>query len=92
MRVKDYLLSIILNGFLGYLWTLFFMHISEIANSMENTLVVGGIVILIGSVLFFEIVRRVSPFQEYKKTHPINVVGTASFVGMMIVLYTTNWM
>ncbi|MFD1779080.1 hypothetical protein ACFSFW_10415 [Fredinandcohnia salidurans] len=66
MQIKDFSLSIILNAFLGYLWVLFINHIIEIANSMNNTLIIGGLIIIIGSGLFWEIVKRVAPYNEYK--------------------------
>jgi hypothetical protein len=92
MKVKEYALSIILNAFLGYLYVVFIIHIVDIANNMNNVFVFGGIFIVLGTTLFFEIVRRVSPFNEYKKTHPINIVGSSSFIGMVGVIYIFNWM
>lgn len=92
MKVKEYALSIILNAFLGYLYVVFIFHIVDIANNMNNVFVFGGIIIILGTSLFFEIVRRVSPFNEYNKTHPINIVGSTSFIGMVGVIYIFNLM
>jgi phage-related holin len=92
MKVKEYALSIILNAFLGYVFVLFIFHIIEVSNSMDHVLVVGGMIIILGCTLFFEVMRRVSPFNEYKKTHPLNIVGSTSFIGMTAVIYFFNWM
>jgi hypothetical protein len=89
MKKKDYLISIILNAFLGYLWVIFNNHIIKVANSMDNVFVVGGIIIVIGTLLFWEIVRRIAPFNEYKNTHPIKIVGFASFVIVALLLYSS---
>ncbi|MBO1264301.1 hypothetical protein J3A84_04510 [Proteiniclasticum sp. SCR006] len=79
MKSKELALSIILNAFLGYLWIVFIDHIVSVANSMENTFIVGGLLILIGTALFWEIVNRVTPFNEYKITHPVKLAGVISF-------------
>lgn len=85
MKVQEFVWSIVLYGFLGYLWTLFSDHIVSIANSMDNVLVVGGIILLAGTLLFWEIVKRIAPFNEYKNTHPIKLVGLASFIVVVVV-------
>ncbi|MEK3988468.1 hypothetical protein [Robertmurraya sp. FSL R5-0851] len=85
MKTKEFALSIILNAFLGYLWILFIDHIVRVANSMENTFIVGGLIILIGTTLFWEIVKRVTPFNEYKFTHPVKLAGFISF-GVVVVV------
>ena len=82
MKVKEYGLSIVLNAFLGYLWILFINHIVNFANSMNNSFVVGGLIVVLGTVLFFEIVHRVTPFNQYKLTHPIKITGIVSFVSV----------
>jgi hypothetical protein len=79
LKSKELALSIILNAFLGYLWILFIDHIVNVANSMGNTFIVGGLIILIGTALFWEIVNRVTPFNEYKITHPVKLAGVISF-------------
>lgn len=79
MKSKELALSIILNAFLGYLWIVFIDHIASVANSMENTFIVGGLLILIGTALFWEIVNRVTPFNEYKITHPVKLAGVIAF-------------
>ncbi|MFH5836729.1 hypothetical protein ACHAL6_11715 [Proteiniclasticum sp. C24MP] len=85
MKTKEVALSIILNAFLGYLWLLFIDHIVRVANSMENTFIVGGLIILIGTALFWEIVNRVTPFNKYKITHPVKLAGFISF-GLVVVV------
>ena len=85
MKTKELALSIILNAFLGYLWILFIDHIVRVANSMENTFIVGGLIILIGTALFWEIVNRVTPFNKYKITHPVKLAGFISF-GLVVVV------
>ncbi|WP_453996000.1 hypothetical protein [Bacillus nitroreducens] len=52
---------------------------------MEHTFIVGGLIILIGTALFWEIVKRVTPFNEYTFTHPVNLVGLISF-GLVVVV------
>lgn len=85
MKTKEFALSIILNAFLGYLWILFIDHIFRVANSMENTFIVGGLIILIGTALFWEIVNRVTPFNKYKITHPVKLAGYISFCLVVVV-------
>lgn len=79
MKVKDFALSIILNAFLGYLWLLFITHITNVANSMNNPLIVGGTITIIGCLLFYEVFNRVSPFNKHKFTHPVKLSGMISF-------------
>lgn len=79
LKTKGFAISIILNAFLGYLWILFIDHIVRVANTMENTFIVGGLIIIIGTALFWEIVNRVTPFTEYRFTHPVKLAGFISF-------------
>lgn len=91
MKTKEFALSIILNAFLGYLWILFMDHIVRVANSMENTFIVGGLIILVGTALFWEIINRVTPFNEYKITHPVKLAGFISFCLVVVVnLFVLN--
>ena len=85
LKTKEFALSIILNAFLGYLWILFIDHIATMANSMENTFIVGALIILIGSAMFWEIVNRVTPFNKYKITHPVKLAGFIS-LGLVVVV------
>ncbi|KYG26098.1 hypothetical protein AZF04_13520 [Alkalihalobacillus trypoxylicola] len=80
MTVKEYSLSIVLNAFLAYLWILFITHTVNMVNSMNNSFFVGIILIGIGTVLFFEIFHRVTPFNTYKFSHPLRITGVASFI------------
>ncbi|MCR2820435.1 hypothetical protein [Lederbergia panacisoli] len=52
---------------------------------MDNVLIFGGIIILLGTALFWEIVKRVTPFNEYKNSHPVKIVGFVSF-GIVVVV------
>ena len=91
MNMKDYALSIMLNLFLGYLWIIFTDHIVSIANSMNNSFVVGGLIILAGTFLFWEIAGRIRPFHDYKITHPVKLAGFASFAAVIAVhLFVVN--
>lgn len=90
MKVKDYGLSIILNAFLAYLWILFINHIVNLVNSMTNSIIVGALIIGVGSALFFEIVRRVTPFNQYKFPHPLKLTGVASFV-LVVAVHFLGW-
>lgn len=85
MNTKEFVLSIILHAFLGYLWILFIDHLVRIAESTDNTFIVGGFIILIGTTLFWEIVKRIAPFNEYKLTHPVKLAGFISFGVVFIV-------
>lgn len=85
MNKKDFARSIILNAFIGYLWVLFSFHIVRIANSMDNVFFVGGIIMLIGYLLFWEIVKRVTPFKEYKNTHPVKIAGGISLCIVVLI-------
>lgn len=91
MKIKDFALSMLLNGFLGYLWVLFITQIIQIANSLNNTFFVGGLIIIIGSGLFWEIVKRVAPYNEYKFTHPVKITGFISFTIVVVThLFVVN--
>ena len=80
MKVKEYGLSIVLNAFLAYLWILFINHFVNLVNSMNSSFIVGAFIIGLGTALFFEIVQRVTPLNQYKLPHPIRIIGVASFV------------
>ncbi|MCI1593523.1 hypothetical protein [Heyndrickxia oleronia] len=86
MKAKEMVLSIVLNLFLGYLWILFSDHIVSKVNLMNNTFIIGGLILLIGTLLFLEIAQRITPFNNYKFTHPVKLVGYASF-GLIVVFH-----
>ncbi|MCM3213016.1 hypothetical protein WKH57_24625 [Niallia taxi] len=50
MKAKEHGISIVLNLFLGYLWIIFVNHMVVIANSFHNTLLIGGLFILLGTL------------------------------------------
>lgn len=77
MKNNDLIMSVLLNAFLGYLWILFIDHIIGIANSIDN-FVLAGIIILGGTTLFWEIVKRVTPFNQYQNSHPVKIAGFVS--------------
>ncbi len=80
VKVKELSLSIVLNLFLGYLFVLFVDHIVHSVNSINNyRFIIGVPIILVGTALFFEIVKRVTPFNKYKLPHPVKIAGIASF-------------
>ncbi|MNS31367.1 hypothetical protein D3C72_634210 [compost metagenome] len=88
MKAKDLFWSIVLNGLLGYLWFLFFRDISDLTRMWDHFLA-KVVVFIIGTFLFGEIVNRVSPLHEYKWTHPIRIIGTASYLMIaLLCLYT----
>jgi hypothetical protein len=84
MKKKKYLTAIILNAFIGYLWVLFAKQMYSVADSMHNAFF-GWIIIFIGTGLFWTIERRILPFQEYKRTHPVKIVGGVSFLTVIFV-------
>lgn len=86
MKAKEHGISIVLNLFLGYLWIIFVNHMFVIANSFHNTLLIGGLFILLGTFLFWEIVNRITPFNTYKFNHPVRITGFASFF-LAVVIY-----
>ncbi|WP_437832903.1 hypothetical protein ACQRXC_25210 (plasmid) [Niallia taxi] len=86
MKAKEHGISIVLNLFLGYLWIIFVNHMVAIANSFHNTLLIGGLFILLGTFLFWEIVNRITPFNTYKFNHPVRITGFASFF-LTVVIY-----
>ena len=53
---------------------------------MNNPFTAGALMIGLGSSLFFEIVHRKTPFNQYKFSHPINIVGNLSFFISIIYL------
>ena len=86
MKFKEFFWAILLNAFLGYLWVLFIDHIIGVVNLLDQVFLVGGFIILIGSILFWEILKRVTPFNEEKFTHPIKITGFVSF-GTVVVIH-----
>jgi len=78
MKNRDLVMSVLLNAFLGYLWILFIDHIIVVANSLDN-FVLGVMIMIGGTTLFWEIVKRVSPFNEYQNRHPVKIAGFVSF-------------
>lgn len=86
MKIRELSSSIVLNAFLGYLWILFIDHIVGLANSMDNVFIVGGLIIVIGSTLFWEIAKRATPFKEYKNSHPVKITGFISF-GVVVIVH-----
>ncbi|EPY09633.1 MULTISPECIES: hypothetical protein [Paenibacillus] len=79
MKMKEIALSVIIYAFLGYLWVLFSERMVSIANAMGNMLI-GGLLLSVGTLLFFAIVNRIAPFHNYKLTHPTRLAGAASFL------------
>lgn len=78
MKNKDLVMSVLLNAFLGYLWILFIDHIVMVANSLDN-FVLGGLIMIGGTILFWEIVKRVSPLKEHHNRHPVKIAGFITF-------------
>ena len=79
MKMKEVALSVIIYAFLGYLWVLFSERMVSIANATGNMLI-GGLLLSVGTLLFFSIVNQIAPFHNYKLTHPTRLVGAASFL------------
>lgn len=79
MTTKEVVQSIVIHGFLGYLWVLFITHIVNVANSMDY-MIARSLLILAGTLLFWSIVNRITPFHSYKFTHPAKIAGIISFV------------
>lgn len=92
MKNKDFLLSIVLNTFLAYLWIFLIYIIFDFVKLKDNALLFGVVLASIGTLLFAEVIRRVNPFIEYKFTHPVKVVGFISFGLIAVVnLYWINF-
>ncbi|MGN7485624.1 hypothetical protein ACTHPB_29395 [Priestia megaterium] len=79
MKNKDFLLSIVLNVFLAYLWIFLIYLIFDFVKLKDNALLFGIVLASIGTLLVAEVIRRVNPFIEYKITHPVKVAGFISF-------------
>ena len=92
MKNKDFLLSIVLNIFLAYLWIFLIYLIFDFVKLKDNALLFGVVLASIGTLLFAEVIRRVNPFIKYKLTHPVKVVGFISFgLIAMVNLYWINF-
>ncbi|MBN3524487.1 hypothetical protein [Paenibacillus apiarius] len=85
MKIKEWALSIVIHAFLGYLWVLFVDHVWGIANSMDN-MILSGLILLLGTFLYGHIVNRITPFNSYQLTHPVKIAGIISFGLVVIVL------
>ncbi|MGG2090832.1 hypothetical protein ABFY59_28880 [Priestia aryabhattai] len=79
MKNKDFILSILLNVFLAYLWIFLIYLIFDFVKLKDNALLFGIVLASIGTLLFAEVIRRVNPFIKYKITHPVKVAGFISF-------------
>ncbi|EFV74016.1 hypothetical protein AADC60_04095 [Cytobacillus pseudoceanisediminis] len=79
MLKKDLFISILLNIILGYIWILFFFLVLGLSKFKDNPYIFGGILILFGTILFSEVIRRINPLTRYKFCHPVKVVGFLSF-------------
>lgn len=79
MTTKEVVQSIVIHGFLGYLWVLFITHIVNVANSMDY-MIARSLLILAGTFLFWWIVNRITPFHSYKFTHPAKIAGIISLL------------
>ncbi|USB33410.1 hypothetical protein [Paenibacillus sp. YPG26] len=86
MKPKDLFWSIVLNGFLGYLWSLFYWDITDLTRVWDHFLS-KAIIFILGSFLFGEIVNRVSPLHEYKWNHPIRIIGAASYLLVVLLCF-----
>lgn len=82
MKMKEGLLSVIIHAFLGYLWVLF----SERMVSYANAMFMGWLLLAAGTLLFFDVVHRITPFNTYKLTHPTKIIGFFSFLVVVLVL------
>lgn len=51
MNIREMVQSIVIHGFLGYLWVLFITHIVNVANSMDY-MIARSLLILAGTLLF----------------------------------------
>ncbi|MCY9515281.1 hypothetical protein [Paenibacillus apiarius] len=85
MKIKEWALSIVIHAFLGYLWVLFVDHAWGIANSMDN-MILGGLILLLGTYLFWFTINRITPFNSYQLTQPVKIAGIISFGLVVIVL------
>jgi len=79
MKNRDFLLSIVLNIFLAYLWFFLVYLIFDFVKLKDNALLFGITLSFIGTLLFVEVIRRINPFIEYKITHPVKIAGFMSF-------------
>ena len=77
MKIKLLVSTIVINLFLGYLWILFIKHVVDVLNKMNNIFIVGGIIIVTGTVLMGIIVKRVT--NDFQVTHLIKWTGIISF-------------
>ncbi|MBU9721355.1 MULTISPECIES: hypothetical protein [Bacillaceae] len=80
MKHKDYLLSAVLFGFMGYLWVLFTNHVFHISDQISFGTFASIILFIIGFLLFGSIIKRLSPLNHFKLNHPVNLVGFASLL------------
>jgi len=85
MKNKDFLLSIVLNVFLAYLWIFLIYLIFDFVKLKDNALLFGIVLASIGTLLFAEVISRVNPFIEYKITHPVKVAGFIAFAFIAVV-------
>ncbi|MBY6272373.1 MAG: hypothetical protein C6P37_15705 [Caldibacillus debilis] len=86
MKIKGFIWNMILGGFLGFLWIIFSERVVDIANSFQSPWLLGGMFIVIGTLLFWEIFQRAVNHQgsdEFKFRH---ISASLSF-GLVVVIY-----
>lgn len=86
MGIKDYLLSIVLYGFLGYLFVLFIKNIHSFIFQLKHPILIGMPIYAVGFLIFSEITKRATDF-NVKYTHPVKIVGMISTLSVVIITF-----
>ena len=85
MKMKEGLLPVIIHAFLGYLWVLFSERMGSYANAMGSRFM-SMLLIIAGTLVFFDVVHRIAPFNTYKLTNPTKIIGYVSFLVVVFAL------
>jgi hypothetical protein len=86
MKIKGFIWNMILGGFLGFLWIIFSERVVDIANSFQSPWLLGGLIIVIGTLLFGEVYRRAVNHQGPGHLRFKHLPASLSF-GLVVVIY-----
>jgi xanthine/uracil permease len=86
MKIKGFIWNMILGGFLGFLWIIFSERVVDIANSFQSPWLLGGLIIVIGTLLFGEVYRRAVNHQGSGHLRFKHLPASLSF-GLVVVIY-----
>ncbi|HEY4554721.1 MAG TPA: hypothetical protein VIG80_16115 [Bacillaceae bacterium] len=78
MKILKMIYSVVLHGFLGYVWIVFINSMLDMFHSGGKS-VLSGLLVGAGTLLFLDVTSRVFDSFEKDKKHPVRIAGYVSF-------------